>query len=531
VSIPATALERGPLQVTGKLNGRDALLATITANPDTPLRPDAVPADDTAVSAILTASRDAFTPMTPGARSDPNPALTALLALLDLAILVLLATLAVALARSMRSDLLRALALALAAWILVEPLDAIIPGFAGGGRELVVPYAILSLLVVVTSRSILRHPVAFLTPVAAVLASHKVFEEMQYNHPGESDGWWGSLLYHWRDSDWFVAQGYGRAIFTESSLRGGESVFWFQSGPRYLAVFARVLLGENDILIGLLFVFFGYLISWLLASRFLGENNNRIGRLMAICFLFILQIFIGDQLIVTFGFVNSSEYPTWLALLGISTFLLSDRREPRVWYTTALAAVTALLPHFRPNLLFVCFGFLALIAIRCDYQPRISAVRQIIFASTAVVIVLPLSLIHNLYYGNAFVPFAGNAYLNYAFNWTEIFQGGISSGISPVWNQLRGLMYWHVLHDPNFAIFFWGSQLSLLLTLVMRIRSRIFRSSRSLLLLLPLLYVVPMLKFQYSSYYPRHLVAASLLCMCSAMMAWPQSTSHNESSR
>jgi len=522
VSIPATALERAPLQVTGKLNGRDTLLATITANPASPFQLEVTPDDNTNLSATLTAERDALTPMTPGARTDPSLMLTTLLAILDLTSLMLLVALAVALIRSMRSDLPRAIALAAAAWIAVKPLDAMIPGFAGGDRELVVPYAALSLFVLVIYRNALRHPLAFLTPTAVVLASHKVFEEMQFNHPGESNSWWGHLLYHWRDSDWFVAQGYGRTIFTESSLSGGESVFWFQSGPRYLAVFLRLMLGENDILIGLLFVTLGYLIAWMVTARFISENENRLGRFMAIYFLFILQIFIGDQLIVTFGFLNSSEYPTWLVLLGITSFLLSERREPRVWFTTAIATVTALVPHFRPNLLFVCFGFLVLIIMRSVLQPRTSAVRQIISATTGFVIVLPLSLVHNLYYGNALVPFAGNANINYAFNWTDIFQDGFGEGQLQVWNQLRGLLYWRVPHDPNFAIFFWGAQLSLLLALVMRVRSKILRSPRSLILLLPLLYILPMLKFQYSSYYPRHLVAASLLCMCSAMMTWPK---------
>jgi hypothetical protein len=42
------------------------------------------------------------------------------------------------------------------------------------------------------------------------------------------------------------------------------------------------------------------------------------------------------------------------------------------------------------------------------------------------------------------------------------------------------------------------------------------------LTLLPVAYIAPMLKFQYSSYFPRFIVAASLLCLCSALLIWPR---------
>lgn len=528
IALPGESLLMSPLSLSANYRGDLVTLATIKSDPGNPFsltldqKPDlGIPI---ALTALFSIDRNDVPALEPSAPGNASIGLRLLQLLIDLVSLLISLFLGFVILRVMRLDVLLSTVVALASWLTVGPVFRLVPTVLGGGRELVVPYAMLSLLVLVIYRSILRYPLAFMAPSAIVLASHKVFEEMQFNHPGESDAWWGKLLYHWRGSDWLVAQGFGRMIFTESSLQGGESVYWFQSGPRYLAVFLRVLLGENDILIGVAFVTFGYLIAWVLASRFLETNENKLGRFMAVGFLFILQIFLGDQLIITFGFVNSSEYPTWLAILGVTAFLLSDKREPRIWYTTALAAALASLPHFRPNLLFVCLGLLFLVIMRSQAEPRLSAVRQVVFAAAAAIIVLPLSLVHNLYYGNTFVPFAGNANINYAFNWTEIFQGSIREGLMPIWQQLRGLMYWRVPHDPNFAIFFWGAQLSLLLALILRVRKRVVRSSRSLLLFLPLLYVLPMLKFQLGSYYPRHLVAASLLCLCSAMLAWPRPT-------
>ena len=139
---------------------------------------------------------------------------------------------------------------------------------------------------------------------------------------------------------------------------------------------------------------------------------------------------------------------------------------------------------------------------------------------------LPLSLLHNLFYGNTFMPFTGNASINYAFNWTEVWSlEGIDGAIAVIWSQLRTLMYWREPNDPNYAIFFWGSQLVLIAAIFVRIRRRILNRFASLIALLPLAYVAPMLKFQFTSYFPRFIVAASLLCACSGVLIWPRDNS------
>jgi len=90
------------------------------------------------------------------------------------------------------------------------------------------------------------------------------------------------------------------------------------------------------------------------------------------------------------------------------------------------------------------------------------------------------------------------------------------------WSQLRAVMYWRIPHDPNFAIFFWGSQILLVVSLLARARLRVFKKPPTLIALTPLTYVIPMLPFQLTSYYPRLLVSASLLCLCSALLLWPK---------
>jgi hypothetical protein len=67
-------------------------------------------------------------------------------------------------------------------------------------------------------------------------------------------------------------------------------------------------------------------------------------------------------------------------------------------------------------------------------------------------------------------------------------------------------------------IFFWGSQLALVVALVWRARRGVFFRAASLVALLPLTYAAPMLVITLESYYPRLIVSASLLCLCSALI-------------
>jgi hypothetical protein len=528
IEIPAISLASAPLKIT---TGTSSLLGTIIDDPSIALTPrvEQSPASAAAIqlSATLAADRDSLTALAPGVRDTPGPALRILLVLLDLISLVITAAMAAVIVRTLRSVFALSLGLAAVAWLVVNPFDAIIPSFAGGGRELVIPYAVIALLVIATRQHGNRYPLPFLLPVATVLASQKVFEHLHYNHPGHSARWWGTLIFYWRDSDWFANNGYARTIFVEGSLRGGEPVFWFQSAPRYLAVAFRYVLGENDVLIGLIVVAAGFLALCTLVARFAAHYTDRSSHTLAVFAAFIGLIFLGDQMITALGFFVSSEYPTWIILLGVTAFMLRPNREDRVWVTTSLSAVIAVMVHFRPNNLFVSVSlFLLVVTLKIEKRDRTALARQAGWAVSTYLLVLSLSLVHNLYYGDSFVPLTTNASINYAFSWTGIWaEEGVWGSIVVIWTQLSSLMYWRVPNDPSYAIVFWGSQLALVIAFVHSIRGKGLRNVSNWYVFLPLTYILPMLKFQYTSYYPRHLVAASLLCLCSALLVWPRNSS------
>lgn len=527
IAFPAEALNDSPLMVSAGPESSSVTLGTIVTDPDSRLEialeqsPEARAIAHVDVSVV--AERDSFETLRPDTRANPSITLRALLALLDLASAVLLAIIGLTLLKTAGMLLAQAIGVALLAWLAIEPLDSLLPSFMGGGRELVVPYAALSLLVIAFRRQILRMPLVFLLPLSGVLAAQKVFEHLYFNHPGEGDDWWGKLIFLWRDSDWFANQGNARATFVEGSLRGGESVFWFRAAPRYLITLAHYLFGENDVLIGLISLSIGFMIVWLLAATFI-EKRDSLSSAAVGCFtLFICLIFLGDQITTAFAFFVSSEYPTWLIFLGVAVFLLRNAPESRVWVTTSMVAILAVTVHFRPNGVIVPFALLPLLLLKFDRGKGESSRKQLGWGLTAFLVILPLSLLHNLYYGQQFVLFTPSPTNMLKVRFGEILRDeGVIDAAIALWTQLRAVMYWRVPHDPNFAIFFWGSQLLLAAALITRIRQGVFKRTWTLIALVPATYAVPMLPFELKSYYPRLLVSASLLCLCSALLLWPK---------
>jgi hypothetical protein len=230
-----------------------------------------------------------------------------------------------------------------------------------------------------------------------------------------------------------------------------------------------------------------------------------------------------DDLMAGFGFVGSSEYPTWIALLFITGFVATTRGETRSWLLVGMSIALGYSIQMRPNqvggvvLLFVA---LLLLIERSDRARAVATASKMLLAFLAIAL---FSLIHNLYYGESFVLFTANAGINYAFSWRDVL--GIDAGDagwSVVWDQARFMMYWNAIGNYSWALMFWGSQLCWLGVVAYRLRHRLALRARSLYLFIPFGYALPMLKYQMTSYYPRHLVAINLSFLCAALMAWPR---------
>ncbi|NBO81201.1 MAG: hypothetical protein EBV42_08120, partial [Actinobacteria bacterium] len=277
------------------------------------------------------------------------------------------------------------------------------------------------------------------------------------------------MLYWWRDSDWYATRGFARTIFTEGSLQGGHAVFWFQAGPRYWAFITQVLLGEQDVLIGLLMVSAGFFAVLFLVSQFLLNRVDKISAFAAWLVLVIGLVFQADDMFTGFGFVGSSEHPTWIVLFAVTGYLLVAREESRTWLLVGLSALVAYMAPMRPNQIGGIIVLFVLLLTVVSRQGRAQWISRTLRMTAAFSIVISLALLHNLYYGESFVPFAANASINVKFEWTKLLTDNSFFGaIDVVWTQVRAIFYWGWPVNWNWALVFWGSQVVWLVALVQR---------------------------------------------------------------
>jgi hypothetical protein len=529
LAVPAQLLRNGPLKLVASHNDRSIVLARLLSLPDgqpglllESREPETKSVWQSEVTAWLDTSRESFPAYAPPARVQPASLMSSALLLIDLSSSIVVAGLLAILALTLRKVLIVSLLLAGVGWIAVNPLDDLLPRFLAGGREHVIPYLLISLLILVIYRKPELQSVAAMLPLAIVLSYDKVFDHLTFNHEGQGQNWWGKLLFLWRDSDWFTSQGFARQIFVSGSLQGGDDVFWFQAGPRYWALFTRLILGENDVLVGLIMTTLGFLAVIFLVLQFMNKSRGPLTQFVSFVVLFMGLIFLGDQLITAFGFVGSSEHPTWVVMFAVTGYLIRARDETRTWLLVLISGLLGFVIQLRPNQIFLMTFMFLLLVLACNHRER-GAITRYGWMITTFGIVGSLSLLHNLYYGGAFVPFTTNASINVEFEWTKLLtKGDFWSVFGVPWNQFKGIMYWRGSPDPNFVISFWGSQILWLSVLLLRLRRGVLLHMSSLFLLLPITYILPMLKFQLTSYYPRHLVMASLACLCAGLLAWPK---------
>ena len=526
-SLPMRDFETGTIELVAIYGEVAQSLGTLSLDPRDPSRATtaSIAAEAsllTQFSAVTVADRDDFSALAPEARRTTGLLVSTLLLGLDLLVALLVLASTVGLLVVLRKSSLIAVGLGLTALAILNVGSRAAPIILGS--RLFLPLLILAGVVAITMRFSRPESLTAYLPLSLAISIVLGSDHLSTDYLSGGSRWWGRLLYYWRDSDWYVTQGYARTIFLEGSLRGGEAVFWFQAGPRYLALVTRLLFGENDAMIGFIAVALGFFAATVLVERITATHKSIFIQWLSPALLVVLWFMLADDVMVMFGFVGSSEYPTWTALFLITGFVAVTRTESRAWLLVGMSLALGYSTQLRPNqiggvvLLFVA---LLLTVDRTDAARAISTIGKMTVSFAAVT---SFSLWHNLYYGETFVPFTANAGINYAFSWFDVF--GLNSGEATwanVWEQMRYMMYWNPAGNWAWALAFWGSQLLWLCLVAARIRRVLALRARSLLLLIPFGYALPMLKFQMGSYYPRHLVVINLSFMCAALMAWPRS--------
>jgi hypothetical protein len=332
-----------------------------------------------------------------------------------------------------------------------------------------------------------------------------------------TSSWWGFPLWRGRDGDWFVAQGYARQIFVEQSLRGGETLFYFQPGVRYFVFIQHLLFGENDALLAILMIVGVLVAGVFVGHEAVGQAPNkfmyfRVSAFVCACFAVFSQFdFVG------FAVNTASEYPTWILTLVVFGFILRGALSPRL--AIMLTIMAGLNAQFRPNQVFgSCLLFLL---IQFELSPS-SGVGQLLTRLRLILVfgtVLSLSLFHNLYYAATFAFFSGTGSLNSDFQLTSIFRIFSDESVRQiVFDKLHTALYWTTQPQHwEIAISFWSLQILWLFAIIGAIHAKNTKPKIWFAIIFPLTYLIPLFPYRFDSYYPRHIVTIQLAFGLSAL--------------
>ena len=346
--------------------------------------------------------------------------------------------------------------------------------------------------------------IASLVPLIIMVSKPILSTNRLYN--GLLDApWWRFQLWYGRGGDWFVTQGYARAILVENSLRGGESLFYFQPGVRYFVFLQHLLFGENDVLLQML-IAIGLLVLIVIVARNLLSKFTDTSQKVLI-YIFVAAAFSMAMSFEMIGFavVQASEYPTWMLTLLIFGYIMNGNLKPRS--AIALSALCAFIPQFRPNQIFGAFCLFIIlqfeIAEGTTKLQILHRVRMVIVFG----VVLSLSLFHNLYYAASFTLFSSSGALNADFTFVELIHIFNDSEFRNfVVDKLRIALWWRNAGLNTTQLSFWTFQFIWLLALIRAVFVRSTSVRIWIALSLPFAYLVPLLPYKYESYWPRHIV-------------------------
>ena len=322
--------------------------------------------------------------------------------------------------------------------------------------------------------------------------------------------WWGFQLFRGRDSDWFVAQGYGRRIFTDASLNGGEDIFYFQPATRYLVFIQHLLFGENDVLLGILMGVGALAAVAFVARETLKHFSDSREQLLITLFIVACFVMFTEQIFFAFAIAPSSEYPTWMLIfVTFGLIMRGSISQPVAIIATIMAALTS---QFRPN---QAFGALFLfLLVQSDLATgknlkRILDRVQLLIVFTAT---MSLCLIHNLYYGGEFVLFSVTGGPSSDFSYSALLDIFSDENARAIFvNKLVVTFNYGWPPSPR-SLAFWALDLIWLLAVVRTIKLRDIGIRIWMVLIFPLAYFVPQIPYDFSrgGYHPRHVVAIQL---------------------
>lgn len=359
--------------------------------------------------------------------------------------------------------------------------------------------------------------------VSGVLVSmHLVWNELESiaKHTVGTD----YVITRTRGNDQLVYRGFVQEMLNSGFLRGGEDVYYFQPGIRYVLYVFHLILGSGDVLVGvaiaaLSFAALVYFVSGL-------SSDGRIRSLALASGSFALVVWWSSSQTIQTMTQGLSEFGTWPLLFIV--FGMIVRRSPNPRVDVAVGLLLGLLVWIRPNQGVAALAMLViwLFVVRGSS----TSIHQRTRAPLAFGALLLLIPIHNLYFGGVVKLLPGGHLNADQFGWGGILEISSNDLARQFYQeQLRGILYLpSVLPDIYsrklglaFALF----GLVFLMGVFLEFRNR-FANWRAtgLLLLVVVGQAIPFLNYTVFRYFPVHIVAIQLSLVLVGMVLVAQSS-------
>jgi hypothetical protein len=304
------------------------------------------------------------------------------------------------------------------------------------------------------------------------------------------------------------------SILATGSLRGGESVFYFQPMYRFVLFVEHVLFGDANTFSSVppLAVFWGA-IAWLFDGT--RKASLPLWKRVVLILTLIFLIFLGGTYVAGTIREGLSEYPAWILMLIVLPLLLTEQAGIR---TILGFMALALSVTIRVNHLPAALWLSAVSAVRIGR--RRWRLLVIALVGSAAVILLPL--IHNVFYGQAWVLFTkgsgSSALLAIPPDmWLSFFRGdpAAADAVAAQWNALFLNVWMPDAQRPIIAAMA-GLLVCWAAGCIYSIVRGYWREWPALIL--PVFFLAPHLLYNVTGYYPKYIFAA-YLCMGAVLPA------------
>lgn len=326
-----------------------------------------------------------------------------------------------------------------------------------------------------------------------------------------------------RGNDQLVYRGFVQEMLNTGFLRGGEDVYYFQPGIRYVLYLFHFILGSGDVLVGVAIaaLSFASLIHFVSSL----STDGRLRSMVLAAGSFALVVWWSSSQTIQTMTQGLSEFGTWPLLFVVFGMIVRRPTNPRA--DVAVGLLLGLLVWIRPNQGVAALVMLAiwLFVVRGSNTP----IRQRARAPLAFGALLSLIPIHNLYFGGIVKLLPGGHLNADQFGWMGIFEIRSNDLARQFYQeQLRGILYLpSVLPDIYsrklglaFALF----GLVFLVGVILEIRSRLANwKTTGLLLLVVVGQTIPFLNYTVFRYFPVHVVAIQLSLVLVGMVLVAQS--------